>query len=68
MSASLLLPSFALILTFSSAETVCWVTESMRPISIVKDRGYNSLMKTGRPHHYIPSPSTVSRDIKLVFV
>ena len=25
------------------------------------------LMKTGRPEHYIPSPSTVSRDVKTVF-
>lgn len=25
-------------------------------------------MKTGRPEYYIPSPSTVSRDVKLVFV
>lgn len=24
-------------------------------------------MKTGRPEYYIPSPSTVSRDVKLVF-
>jgi hypothetical protein len=24
-------------------------------------------MKTGRPDHYIPSPSTVSRDVKTVF-
>lgn len=26
------------------------------------------LMKTGRPTHYIPSPATVSRDVKNVFV
>jgi hypothetical protein len=25
-------------------------------------------MKTGRPEYYIPSPSTVSRDVKQVFV
>ena len=24
-------------------------------------------MKTGRPHYYIPSPTTVSRDVKRVF-
>jgi hypothetical protein len=24
-------------------------------------------MKTGRPEYYIPSPSTVSRDVKKVF-
>ncbi|KAH7926229.1 hypothetical protein BV22DRAFT_986403, partial [Leucogyrophana mollusca] len=34
---------------------------------IVNDRGFQSLMKTGRPDYYIPSPSTVSRDVKLVF-
>lgn len=44
-----------------------WVTESMRPFSIVRDRGFMSLMKTGRPGYFLPSPSTVSRDVKLVF-
>jgi hypothetical protein len=24
-------------------------------------------MKTGRPEYYLPSPSTVSRDVRLVF-
>ncbi|OBZ79481.1 putative AC9 transposase [Grifola frondosa] len=50
------------------AEIVRWVAESVRPFRIVKDRGFLSLMKTGRPQHYIPSPSTVSRDVRLVFV
>jgi hypothetical protein len=40
----------------------------MRPFSVVKDRGFQSLMKTGRPGYYIPSPATVSRDVKIVFV
>jgi hypothetical protein len=40
----------------------------MRPFNIVADRGFQSLMKTGRPGTYIPSPSTVSRDVKRVFV
>jgi hypothetical protein len=40
----------------------------MRPFKIVKDRGFQSLMKTGRPDYYIPSPQTVSRDVKQVFV
>ncbi|KAI0716611.1 hypothetical protein C8Q76DRAFT_617562 [Earliella scabrosa] len=35
--------------------------------SVVRDRGLNCLMKTGRPRYYIPSPSTVSRDLKVVF-
>lgn len=39
----------------------------MRPFTIIKDCGFQSLMKTGRPEYYIPSPSTVSRDVKLVF-
>lgn len=45
-----------------------WVAESKRPFNIVKDRGFQSLMKTGRPEYYIPSPNTVSRDVKKVFV
>lgn len=49
------------------AEIVRWVSENMRPFDIVKDRGFLSLMKTGRPEHYIPSPVTVSRDVKQVF-
>lgn len=54
-------------LTFHSAEIVRWVAENFRPKTIVKDRAFRSLMKTGRPDHYIPSPSTVDRDTKLVF-
>jgi hypothetical protein len=50
------------------AEIVRWVAESKRPFKIVKDRGFQSLMKTGRPAYYIPSPETVSRDVKMVFV
>jgi hypothetical protein len=40
----------------------------MRPFSIVNDRGFLCLMKTGRPSYYIPSPSTVSRDVRMVFM
>ena len=43
------------------------MAESVRPFSIVEDRGFKSLMKTGRPEYYIPSASTVSRDVRLVF-
>jgi hypothetical protein len=46
---------------------VRWVSESLRPFSIVKDRGFLCLMKTGRPEYYLPLPSTVSRDVRLVF-
>lgn len=51
----------------SRAEIVRWVSESLRPFSIVKDRGFQSLMKTGQPEYYLPSPKTVSRDTKLMF-
>jgi hypothetical protein len=51
-----------------SAEFVRWVAESKRPFQIVNDRGFRSLMKTGRPECYIPSAETVSRDVKKVFV
>src|SRR6267154_1895629 len=49
------------------AELVRWVAESLRPFDIVKDRGFQSLMKTGRPEYYIASPRTISHDIRLVF-
>jgi hypothetical protein len=54
--------------TEARAEIVCWVAKSKRPFQIVADRGFQSLMKTGRPEYYIPSPTTVSRDVKKVFV
>jgi hypothetical protein len=47
---------------------VRWVCEDVRPFNIVRDRGFNNLMKTGRPEYYIPSPSTVSRDVRQVFM
>ena len=40
----------------------------MWPFTIVKDRRFQSLMKTGRPDYHIPSPKTVSCNIKKVFV
>ncbi|KAJ7149382.1 hypothetical protein C8R43DRAFT_887891, partial [Mycena crocata] len=39
----------------SQAEHVRWVSESLRPFAIAKDRGYRRLMKSGRPSAYIPS-------------
>ena len=53
--------------TESRAEIVRWVAESKRPFNIVSDRGFQKLMKTGRPEYYIPLPATVSRDVKKVF-
>ena len=55
-------------MTLCSAEIVRWVAESKRPFEIVNDRGFQSLMKTGRPGYHIPSADTVSRDTKQVFV
>ncbi|KAJ8454957.1 hypothetical protein ONZ45_g19104 [Pleurotus djamor] len=49
------------------AAFVRWISESMRPFEIASDRGFLELMKTGRPQIYIPSPKTISRDVKLVF-
>ncbi|KAJ7135163.1 hypothetical protein C8R46DRAFT_816624, partial [Mycena filopes] len=51
----------------SRAEHVRWFAESLRPFAIVKDRVYRKLMKTGHPSSYIPSPSTVARDVKALF-
>ncbi|KAG1878536.1 hypothetical protein C8R48DRAFT_745210 [Suillus tomentosus] len=34
---------------------------------IVEDKGFQSLMKTEQPEYYIPSPSTVARDVQMVF-
>jgi hypothetical protein len=48
-------------------EIVKWVAESMRPLSIVEDRGFHTLMKTGRGKYHIPSAKTVARDVKHVF-
>ncbi|KAG2041220.1 hypothetical protein BDR03DRAFT_809438, partial [Suillus americanus] len=53
--------------TETRAEIVRWVVECLRPFEIVRDRGFQSLMKTGRPEYHLPSPSTISRDVQLVF-
>ncbi|KAG2133398.1 hypothetical protein BD769DRAFT_1627422 [Suillus cothurnatus] len=47
----------------TKAKHVCWVSKSLHPFEIVKEKGFQSLMKTGRPEYYIPSPSTVARDV-----
>src|SRR5260370_41526 len=43
-----------------------WVSESMRPFRIVKDRGLRWLCKTGRPHFYLPDETTVAKDVKFL--
>ncbi|TFK79585.1 hypothetical protein K466DRAFT_473851, partial [Polyporus arcularius HHB13444] len=53
--------------TETRAWIVRWVAENKRPYQIVGDRAFLQLMKTGRPEYKIPSPSTVSRDVRRVF-
>ena len=50
------------------ANHVLWMCESKRAFELVKDRGYHLNMKSGRPQQYIPSPTTVSRDVREVFL
>jgi len=49
------------------AKIVHWVSESLHSFKTVENQGFQSLMKTGRLEYYIPSPSTVSCDVWLVF-
>jgi hypothetical protein len=46
---------------------VQWVSKSLRPFDVVNDESFQCLMKTGRPGYYLPSPKTISRDVKTVF-
>ena len=40
----------------------------MRPFAVVKDRGFISLMKTGRPYDsWIPSPTKIADDLMVVW-
>ena len=56
-------------LTFTrSAEFVRWISESLRPFAILKDRGLVALLKTGRPYEYwMPSPAMVAKDTVVVW-
>jgi hypothetical protein len=51
----------------SRANHVRWIAQSKRPFEIVSDPGYHLNMKEGRPHQYIPSVTTLRRDIKAAF-
>ncbi|KAI6038094.1 hypothetical protein EDC04DRAFT_2570360, partial [Pisolithus marmoratus] len=48
-------------------EIVCWVAESGQSFEIIRDHGFQSLMKTGHPEYYIPDICTVGCDILSVF-
>ena len=45
-----------------------WVMESLCPFQIIKDPGFEMLMKTWRPGYYIPSASMVAHDVNTVFL
>ncbi|KIY61151.1 hypothetical protein CYLTODRAFT_363246 [Cylindrobasidium torrendii FP15055 ss-10] len=53
--------------TQTRAEYVRWCAKDGRPFRAVRDRAFLSLIKTGRPHHWIPHPTTVARDTKKAF-
>ncbi|KAG2120467.1 uncharacterized protein F5147DRAFT_741496 [Suillus discolor] len=42
-----------------------WTETNLRPFEIIKDKGFQSLMKTRRPEYYLPLPATVSHDVWL---
>lgn len=48
-------------------ETVRWITESMRPFSIVEDAGLRRLLKTGRPDFTVTSAKTLQRDVLVTY-
>ncbi len=50
-------------------EVVHWVAEEKRPFSIVADKRFRVLMKTGpgRSEQYVPLPATVGCDVQKVF-
>ena len=58
-----LIGSFGLSVTFRMVSR----SEMKFHVQIVKDWGFQCLMKTGRLGYYLPSPTTVSWDVKLVF-
>lgn len=44
-----------------------WMSESLHPFQTAADRGFLELMKTGQPGYYVPSPSPISHDVKIMF-
>ncbi len=51
----------------ASVTVARWVSESMRPFLIVKDRGLRWLCKTGRLNFYLPDNAMVAKDVKLLY-
>ncbi|KIL55361.1 hypothetical protein M378DRAFT_90995, partial [Amanita muscaria Koide BX008] len=52
----------------SRADHVRWMAESQQAFNLVSDAGYQRVMKSGQPAHYVPSGATLSRDVRQVFV
>ncbi|THH29942.1 hypothetical protein EUX98_g4230 [Antrodiella citrinella] len=53
--------------TETRATVVDWVAGSLRPFKIVQDPAFLKLMKSGQPEYWVPSPTTVARDVHQVF-
>jgi hypothetical protein len=48
-------------------EVIYWVCKNFCPFNIIKDQGFNHLIKTGQPNYYISLLSTVGHDVKKIF-
>jgi hypothetical protein len=49
------------------AHIVKWIAENNRPANILTDRELITLFTAGRPHITVPSPKTITRDVKASF-
>jgi len=49
------------------AHLVKWIAENNRPANILIDRELITILTAGRPHITVPSPKTVTRDVKASF-
>jgi hypothetical protein len=56
-----------LLTSLPSVTIARWVSESMRPFHIVKDRGLQWLCKMEWPHFYLPDETTVAKDVKFLY-
>ena len=50
-----------------SVHVVKWVTENNCPVNIINDRELRKMLTVGRSRIELPSPTTISRDIKACF-
>ncbi|KAI1789288.1 hypothetical protein LXA43DRAFT_893135, partial [Ganoderma leucocontextum] len=47
---------------------VRWVAEDLRPFKMLGDHGFLVIAKSGCPGYYVPLPTMVSQDAKVIFV